>query len=76
MYKTFRSKIGFGLLIPIIVVIGGVLILSIFNGLYWIGVLILLPIIVFVLHMFLNTWYKVGDGKLQIKCGFFFSYAY
>ncbi len=72
MYKEFHSKIGFGLVIPLIVVLVGVLTLSILEGLSWIGGLILLPAILFVLHMFLNTWYRVGDGKLEIKCGFFF----
>jgi hypothetical protein len=42
-----------------------------FNSNMFLMTLALIILFGFVLHMFLNTTYKIEKGKLYIKCGFF-----
>ncbi|WP_197739813.1 PH domain-containing protein [Pedobacter sp. BS3] len=37
---------------------------------HWIGPAILLPVIIFIVHVFLTTNYTIKDDELTIKCGF------
>jgi hypothetical protein len=73
MNKTYKSKIGMGLLIPIVIVLGTVLLVMVYNDLNWFELLILLPVIGFVVHMFMTTYYVIIGNRLKIKCGFLYS---
>lgn len=73
MKKIYNSKIGLELVIPLIFVFGIVLFLTVIEKPNWIGIAILAPVIVFIVHMFLTTNYTIENDKLTIKCGFLFN---
>src|SRR5690606_15991386 len=73
MKKVYNSKIGLELVIPLVLILGTVLFLTLNEEPSWIGILILLPIILFVVHMFLTTNYTIESDELTIKCGFLFN---
>ncbi len=74
--KIFKSKSGYELLIPIIVLFVVILILPITNGaplpaIATVSVTLLLTL-AFILYTFLGTTYTISDDKhLWVKCGFF-----
>lgn len=70
--KTHYSKIGMELVVPLVLIFGTVLVLIINEKPNWIGIAILLPVILFVVHMFLTTKYTIEGDKLVIKCGFLY----
>ena len=65
----FKSKIGPELAIPVAVLMFTGLILS-SAGNNWIGVVIIFLAMIFMLHVFLTTWYEINGNILKIKCGF------
>ena len=71
----YYSKVSYTLLIVVFVVFFGPLIPNYindgFNSTLFLMTLALIILFGFVLHMFLNTTYKIEKGKLYIKCGFF-----
>ena len=71
----YYSKVSYTLLIVVFVVFFGPLIPNYidegFNSIMFLMTLALIILFGFVLHMFLNTTYKIEKGKLYIKCGFF-----
>lgn len=73
MIKTFKSKIGLELIIPLVLVFGTLLILSASAKPSWLGFAILVPVILFVVHIFMTTYYVINGNNLIIKCGFFFN---
>jgi len=73
MKTIYKSKIGLELVIPLVLVFGTVLALTISQEPNWIGIVILLPLILFVVHMFMTTNYTIESDKLTIKCGFLFN---
>ncbi len=73
MKKVYNSKIGLELVIPLVLIFGTVLFLTLNEEPIWIGILILLPTILFVVHMFLTTKYTIESDELTIKCGFLFN---
>lgn len=73
MTKVYKSKIGFELVIPLILVFGTVLFLTVSEKPSWLGVVILLPVILFVVHMFMTTYYTINGENLIVKCGFLFN---
>lgn len=73
MRKLFKSKIGLELVIPLILVFGTILILIVADKPSWLGLAILLPVILFVVHIFLTTNYVINGHTLIIKCGFLFN---
>ncbi len=70
--KTYKSKIGLELLLPVVLVLGTVLLLSLAEEPAWAGVAILMPVILFVMHLFLTTCYTIEGDQLLIKSGFLF----
>ena len=72
MPKIYKSKIGLELVIPIALILGTVFILTISNEPSWLGVLILLPVILFMIYMFMSTFYVVDNEVLIIKSGFLY----
>jgi len=71
----YYSKVSYTLLIVVFIVFFGPLISNYidegFNSNMFLMTLALIILFGFVLHMFLNTTYKIEKGKLYIKCGFF-----
>jgi hypothetical protein len=73
MGKVHPSKIGLELAIPLAVVLGSVFFLALFQeGGIW-GALIVLLVGGFILHLFLNTFYRIENHTLHIKCGFLYN---
>lgn len=73
--KVFKSKIGLELVIPLSIVFGTEIFVFTYEKLGWIGIAILLPIILFVVHMLLTTYYTINENSLTIKCGFLYNIA-
>ena len=71
----YYSKVSYTLLSVVFIVFFGPLIPNYindgFNTNMFLMTLALIILFGFVLHMFLNTTYKIEKGKLYIKCGFF-----
>jgi hypothetical protein len=72
MAKTFKSKVGLELVIPLIVILGGISTLFIVKGI-WPGLLIVGTVSAFILHTFITTDYTINSNKLQIRSGLFFN---
>lgn len=70
MSKVYKSKIGLELVIPLVLVFGAVLFLIISEEPGWLGLVIILPVIVFIVYMFMTTYYTISGNNLRIKCGF------
>jgi hypothetical protein len=67
----YKSKIGPELVIPItLILISG----GIFMGYekIWIGFILILILAAFIVHIFLATYYQVGENSLRVKCGLLF----
>ncbi|WP_226389294.1 PH domain-containing protein [Penaeicola halotolerans] len=73
MKKIYKSKIGIELVMPLVLIFGTVLFLTLNEEPSWIGIVILLPVIFFVLHMFMTTKYTIDGDKLTVKCGFLYN---
>ena len=69
----YYSKISKGLflLIFLLLIILFILFINEKNG--WIGIVIILPIIVYIIDIFLNTFYIIENNELKVKCGFFYN---
>ena len=73
MIHKFNSKIGLEIAIPLFVILIGVTSLMFIDTISWLGVMIMLGLIVFVVHLFSTTYYLIKEDKLGIKCGFVFN---
>jgi len=73
MARTFKSKIGLELVVPLTLVLGTALILSLSEEPRWLGPVILLPVILFIAHMFMTTFYVIDGNSLSIRCGFLYN---
>ena len=71
--KVFKSKIGLELVIPLIIVFGTILFLTVYEKPSWLGLTILLLVLLFVVHIFMTTYYVINGNILTIKCGFLFN---
>ena len=65
----YNSKIGIGILLFLIIVLGGVSIPMIINKI-WIGLAVILLVIGFIGYIFTTTYYLIEDKDLIIKSGF------
>ena len=72
MKIRYASKIGLELVIPITLIFVTILALILGEEKSWFGILIFLPVIIFVVHMFITTSYTIQGELLHIKCGFLF----
>jgi hypothetical protein len=70
---TYRSKIGLELVVPISVIFGAIIMIMVINK-SWLGIFVILPIIAFVIHMLMTTYYVVEGTMLTIKCGFLYNF--
>jgi hypothetical protein len=69
MKQTFRSKIGLEIVIPMGGILAAVLVLMLVQG-AWQGVLIIVIVLAFAVHLFVTTYYVIDGDKLRVKCGF------
>lgn len=72
--EKFRSKISIGLVFFLVVVLGGVLLKLLYDGIWSVSVLIFCQIL-FIVHMFWTTFYIIENEKLQIKSGFLINFS-
>lgn len=68
--KTYKSKIGLELVIPVALVIGGTSILFVIENV-WSGLLINLSVVAFIWYTFNTTIYIIKNDQLFVRCGFF-----
>src|SRR5690554_6015469 len=68
---TYRSKIGLEIVIPISIVIAGTASLMVYQKI-WLGLTTVFLLALFIVHMFLTTYYVIAEGKLIIRCGFLY----
>lgn len=67
---VYRSKISWVLAALLAAVFGGCFIMAIIDGV-WEALILLIPVISFLVHMFCTTYYTIQDEKLTVKCGFY-----
>jgi hypothetical protein len=70
MQTTFRSKIGLGILLPILLLLVAIEVLMIVNR-FWTGASITGFVILLIAYLYIDTAYIITvDKKLRIKSGF------
>ena len=67
MSNIYKSKLGLELIIPLTLIFGYAL-FELISYRIWIGVLIILLTIIFILYTFLSIQYKIENDNLNIKC--------
>lgn len=67
--EKFKSKISIGLILFLAIILGGTLIKLLWDGV-WLVSLLILGQILFIAHIFSQTFYIVESENLVIKCGF------
>ena len=68
MIQTYPSKISIALVLPIILVIFCTMLTFAFTN-QWIIMLLFIPLIAFIVHLFLTTRYQITNHILIIKSG-------
>ncbi|QDK83811.1 hypothetical protein EXU85_22455 [Spirosoma sp. KCTC 42546] len=66
---TYKSKVGLELLMPLVIILGGVGAVNAYNE-NWPGLLILVLVGSFITHLFATTYYQIDGTRLRIKSGF------
>lgn len=72
--EKFKSKISIGLVFFLGVVLGGMFLKLLYDGVWSVSVLIFCQIL-FIAHMFRTTFYTIENEKLQIKSGFLINFS-
>jgi hypothetical protein len=72
MKKKYSSKIGLEIAIPLSLILGIVLFLSIYEKPSWLGLVLLAPLILMIIYLFKNTDYTIDGESLIIRCGFLY----
>jgi hypothetical protein len=67
MTNIYKSKLGLELIIPLALIFGYALFELILNRV-WIGILIMLLTILFIIYTFISIQYKIENNNLNIKC--------
>jgi hypothetical protein len=70
--KTFKSKVGMELVIPIALIVGINLLVMVYLNV-WPAVTILFFVGLFIVHLFLTTYYQIDGIFLKIKSGLIYS---
>ena len=68
--KNYKSKIGLELILPISLLFGYALFLSILEK-NWFKALIVLLILSILIYTFLSIYYKIEQENLIVKCAFY-----
>lgn len=71
MAKRYNSAINAWLAGYVMLILGGTTVLFVIK-IVWIGLLINIPLIAWLLHMGYNTYYIIENGTLYITCGLFY----
>lgn len=73
--KEFKSKVGYEILTPVLTICIAAMLTPILSGAPIQAIVTVIAIVgstlVFIIHMFYNTSYRITDKQLLIKCGFF-----
>ena len=70
MQKTYKSKIGIGL-VAFIAILISISSLPLFLGVFsWIGFFIVLLTVIFIVYVFLSIMYVIDGGNLIVKMVF------
>jgi hypothetical protein len=67
--KTYKSKIGFGIVSLLTIILGGTAVNMIINQ-EWFGLLVISLVAGFISYVFLTTYYQINGRELVIKSGF------
>lgn len=67
--KTYKSKIGLELIIPVFILLSVVGSLNAYAE-SWPGLVVVICVALFIMHMFLTTYYQLNGEQLIIRCGF------
>jgi uridine kinase len=69
--KVFKSAISWWLMGSVLVLLIGTSVIMLLER-AWLGLLINASVIIFFLHLILNTYYQIKENKLIIVCGILF----
>ena len=69
--KKYRSKIGFGIVLFISIVIGGTSALMIVDH-AWPGLIVNIAVLGFIAYLFTSTYYIINGNDLIVRSGFLF----
>lgn len=71
MRKTFRSAIGWIMIVPLVLllVIAGLALYA--EPKQWPALLVLIPVQLFITHLLVRTDYTIDGDQLRIRCGLF-----
>ena len=67
--KKYKSKIGWGIVALITLILGTETAIFTFNK-QWNGLIILLPVTIFIVYVFLSIHYFIGENDLIVKSAF------
>lgn len=67
--KKYPSKISFGLLFFILLILAGSAILMV-SPPVWLGLIVNVLLLVFIIHLFMSTYYLIDGGFLIIRSSF------
>ena len=70
--KTYPSKIGLELLLPILFILLSTSALMVTSK-SWLGLLVNIAVLAFILHLFFNTNYTIEGHLLTVKSGFLYN---
>ncbi len=72
MKKVYKSGISYWLLSIIMLVLSTVSVLLYLDGVPWIALLLILALFLFILQLFVNTYYVIEKEMLKIRSGFLY----
>ncbi len=73
MKKVFKSGISVWLLSILLIVFSAITLLLILEHAPWYALLIIFLVVVFILQLFINTYYVIDGTLLKIRSGFLYS---
>ncbi|MCY1530906.1 Bacterial PH domain protein [compost metagenome] len=65
----YKSKISLAFVLPIALVLLGASLMSLYDRL-WLSLIVLVPLWIFIIHLFFTTYYSIEDKYLKVKSGF------
>lgn len=70
--EKFSSKVDWAFVLIPFTILFSVLYIFIYSKLFWPSILLIIPIIVYLFNIFLDTYYIIEKKYLSIKCGMFY----
>lgn len=65
----YKSRISLAFVIPIALVLLGASLMLLYDRL-WLSLIVLVPLWIFIIHLFFTTYYSIEDKYLTVKSGF------